>query len=129
MATRKMKQRVSQARTATPKNLRVMKFQVKRVKAEMGKVREDQECIREEESKIRGQFDEIERQCDKLKEETEMIVKQSVRTHIKLVLMFNILKAREAGNSVRAATLSHFLRELVSMERANNASSDDEVKG
>ncbi|OMO81541.1 hypothetical protein COLO4_23522 [Corchorus olitorius] len=127
MAPRKMRQQASEPRTATPKNLRAMRFQVKRVKAEMGKVREDQECIREEQIKIRGQFDEIERQCDQLKEETEMIMKQNARTHVKLVLMFNILKAREAGNSVGAATLTHFLRELVFMERAANASSDDEV--
>ncbi|OMO81553.1 hypothetical protein COLO4_23518 [Corchorus olitorius] len=111
MAPRKMKQRAySQLRTATPKNLRAMRFQVKRVKAEMGKVREDQECIREEQIKIRGQCDEIVRQCDQLKEETEMIMKQSGHTHIKLVLMFNILKAREAGNSARAASLTHFLQ-------------------
>ncbi|OMO81574.1 hypothetical protein COLO4_23514 [Corchorus olitorius] len=39
-----------------------------------------------------------------------MILKQTARTHIKLALMFGILKAREGGDSAKAATLTHFLR-------------------
>ena len=91
------------------KNMKV-RLQVKRVKAEMGKIKDDQERIRDEQRKIRGRFGKIERQCDQLKEETEMIMKQTARTQIKVVLMFKILKAREGGDFIEAATLTHFLR-------------------
>ncbi|XP_022759783.1 uncharacterized protein LOC111306143 [Durio zibethinus] len=116
MAPRRMKQEAQNPEME--KNLKV-RVEAKRVKAEMGKIREDQEYIREEQRKIIGRFGEIERQCDQLKEETEMIMKQTVRTRIKVVLMFKILKAREGGDFIQAATLTHFLREFVARERAN----------
>ncbi|XP_022728148.1 uncharacterized protein LOC111283793 [Durio zibethinus] len=94
-----------------------VKFPVKRVKAEMGKIKADQERIGKKQRKIRGKFGEIERQCDQLKEETEMVIKQTARTQIKVALMFKILKAREGGDFNEAAKLTHFLRELVANER------------
>ncbi|XVF21484.1 hypothetical protein REPUB_Repub12eG0094300 [Reevesia pubescens] len=120
MAPRKMKQVAM--KPEMERKLKVKVELVKRVKEEMGKIRKDQECIREEQSKVLGNFLEVERQCDQLKEETEMIIKQTARTRIKVVLMFKILKARECGDSIEAATLTHFLREFVAMERAAKAS-------
>ncbi|XP_021281057.1 uncharacterized protein LOC110414285 [Herrania umbratica] len=99
-------------------NVRV-RLHIKRVKAEMEKIREDQQRLREEQSKIRGRSGEIESQLDLLKMETEMIMKQTASTQIKLLVMFKILKARAGGYSAEAARLTHFLREYVAKERAN----------
>ncbi|XVF32306.1 hypothetical protein REPUB_Repub17cG0070700 [Reevesia pubescens] len=116
MAPRKMKQVA--LKPEMEKNLKV-RVGVKRVKAEMRKIREDQECIRDQQREIRRKSGEIERQCDQLKEETEMMMMQTARTQIKVVLMFKILKTREAGDSIGAARLTQFLRDFVAMERAN----------
>ncbi|KAK9015952.1 hypothetical protein V6N11_007039 [Hibiscus sabdariffa] len=72
--------------------------------------------------KLRAKFGEIERQSHRLKAETEMVMKQTATTQIKLALIFNILKAREGGDFIHAATLTRFLRELVAKERADAGS-------
>ncbi|XVF81084.1 hypothetical protein PTKIN_Ptkin15bG0128000 [Pterospermum kingtungense] len=121
MAPRKMKQ------VALKAHMKGNTVQLKRVKAEMGKLKSVQQHIKEKQMQLKGRFEEIEMQCNQLKEEAEMAVKQTARTQIKLLLMFKILKAREAGDFIEAATLTHLLRELVAKERAN-ASLDDEEK-
>ncbi|XP_039020367.1 uncharacterized protein LOC120152159 [Hibiscus syriacus] len=108
------------SKSQSKKKLRV-KVEAKRVKAEIGKVRKEQECLKDEQRKLITRFNEIAKECDELKEETEMIEKQSAITQAKLVLMFGILKAREAGDLVQAANLTRHLREIVAMEKANAA--------
>ncbi|XP_039021192.1 uncharacterized protein LOC120153275 [Hibiscus syriacus] len=108
------------SKSQTKKKLRA-RMEAKRVKAEIGKVREEQECLKDEQRNLITRFNEIAKQCDELKEETEMIEKQSAITQAKLVLMFGILKAREAGDLVQAANLTRHLREIVAMEKANAA--------
>ncbi|XP_039020959.1 uncharacterized protein LOC120152981 [Hibiscus syriacus] len=116
MAPRKIDQVSSKPQTG--KKLRV-RIEDRRMKAEMGKVKEEQGCLRDEQRKSVTKFNEIPNQSDELKEETEMIVKQSVITRAKLLLMYGILKARESGDLVQAAILTRFLREIVAMEKAN----------
>ncbi|MBA0675355.1 hypothetical protein Goari_016903, partial [Gossypium aridum] len=83
------------------------------------KIREDQRCIREEQIKLTTRFEEIERQCHELKQEAQMIAKQSAMTRLKMGVMLGILKAREGGDLVQAATLTRFLGQIVAMEKAN----------
>ncbi|KAL4311583.1 hypothetical protein GQ457_01G056280 [Hibiscus cannabinus] len=112
MAPRKMKlQRVA---------LKV-RAKLKQVKAKIGEAEGNGKCLREEQRKLRAKFGEIERQSHRLKAETEMVMKQTATTQIKLALIFNILKAREGGDLIQAATLTRFLRELVAKERADAA--------
>ncbi|EOY00712.1 PREDICTED: uncharacterized protein LOC18609619 [Theobroma cacao] len=122
MAPRKMKQQALKPKILK-KNLKA-RLQVERLKAETGKIREDQKCIREKQRELRGRFGEIERQCYQLKEATELIVKQTARTQIKLALMFKIMKARRGGDFKEAAMLTRFLRVIVSKERANATSAE-----
>ncbi|TYI74921.1 hypothetical protein E1A91_D07G238000v1 [Gossypium mustelinum] len=100
------------------KQLKV-RAKVKQLKAEMRKIREDQRCIREEQIKLTTRFEEIERQCHELKQEVQMIAKQSAMTRLKMGVMLGILKAREGGDLVQAATLTRFLGQIVAMEKAN----------
>ncbi|GMI73527.1 hypothetical protein HRI_001022000 [Hibiscus trionum] len=88
---------------------RKMKLQM--VKAKIGKAEENGKCLKE-----------MERQGHRLRAETEMVMKQTARTQVKVALMFNILKAREGGDFIQAATLTRFLRELVAKETANASS-------
>ncbi|XVF72110.1 hypothetical protein PTKIN_Ptkin12aG0094300 [Pterospermum kingtungense] len=112
MAPRKMNPKLEKSRKE--------RFQVKRVKTEMGKIMDDQNFIRAEQRKIRLRFGKIEKQCHLLKKETEIIMKQTARARIKVVLMFKILKARKGGDFIEAAKLTYFLRELVAKERADS---------
>ncbi|KAL4308971.1 hypothetical protein GQ457_01G056270 [Hibiscus cannabinus] len=97
-----------------------VRVQFKRVKA--NKMKENVEWLREEQREIRGKLGEMERECERVKEETEMMVKQTARTQIKLALMFYILKAREGGNFIEAAEFTMLLREIVAKERADENS-------
>lgn len=117
MAPRKMKQvevAHDEQNMDDQKNINIKKVstsvQFKRVKAKMGKLKDDQQRLTEEQIRMRKRYTEIERQCDELKEETKTVIKQTARTQIKLVLMFKILKARESGDFIEAATLTHLLR-------------------
>lgn len=76
----------------------------------MGKIREDQQCIREEQRNIGERFGDVKRQCDQLREETQVIMKQTACNRIRLILMLNILGAREEGDFDKAATLTRFLK-------------------
>ncbi|XP_039047941.1 uncharacterized protein LOC120188612 [Hibiscus syriacus] len=116
MAPRKMKLQVV---SAQEKDMKV-RVQFQRVKPKMGKRKEKGECLREEQRETRVKFGEMERQCDRLKEETEMMIRQTARTQMKIALMFNILKAREGGDLIEAAELTMFLREIVAKERASS---------
>ncbi|XP_021293475.1 uncharacterized protein LOC110423563 [Herrania umbratica] len=122
MAPRKTKQQALKPKTLK-KNLKA-RLQAEQLKAVTGKIREDQKCIREKQRELRGRFGEIERQCVQLKEATELIVKQTARTQIKLLLMLKIMKARRGGDFKEAAMLTHFLRVIVSNERANASSAE-----
>ncbi|KAL4385405.1 hypothetical protein GQ457_15G014790 [Hibiscus cannabinus] len=82
-----------------------------------GESKQNGECLREEQRRIRAKF-------GRLKEETEMVIKQSAGTQIKLALMFNILKAREGGDFIEASKLTKFLRENVAKERADASLND-----
>ncbi|KAK9015950.1 hypothetical protein V6N11_007037 [Hibiscus sabdariffa] len=101
-----------------------VRVQFKRVKAnKMGKMKENGECLREEQREIRGKLGEMERQCERVKEETEMMVKQTARTQIKLALMFNILKAREVETSLKPlSSLSYFEKLLPRKEQMKTQS-------
>ncbi|TYG62659.1 hypothetical protein ES288_D07G249300v1 [Gossypium darwinii] len=77
------------------KQLKV-RAKVKQLKAEMRKIREDQRCIREEQIKLTTSYD-------------------STQDGV----MLGILKAREGGDLVQAATLTRFLGQIVAMEKAN----------
>ncbi|KAK8496292.1 hypothetical protein V6N12_063865 [Hibiscus sabdariffa] len=99
-----------------------VRAKLKQVKAKIGEAEGNGKSLREEQRKIRAKFGEIERQSHRLKAETEMVMKQTATTQIKLALTFNILKAREGGDFIQAATLTRFLRELVAKERADAGS-------
>ncbi|MBA0733092.1 hypothetical protein Gogos_017134 [Gossypium gossypioides] len=119
MAPRRRTDHVASKPEMAKKHLKVRE-KAKRLKAEMvGKVRDDQLCLKEEQIKSITKFGEIERQCHQLKQEVQMIAKQSAMTGIKLGVMLGILKAREGGDLVQAASLTRFLREVVAMEKAN----------
>ena len=86
----------------------------------MGKVREDQKYIREEQKNIGKRFGEVKRQCDQLREETELIMKQSACTQIRLSLMFDILRARKDGDFDKAGTLAHVLKYVSNSKWSSN---------
>ena len=89
--------------------MKSLKVRVKQIKADMGKIREDQKYVREEQRSIGKRFGEVKRQCDQLRDGTELIMKQSACTQIRLNLMFDILRARKDGSIDKADTLVHSL--------------------
>nr|KJB81409.1 hypothetical protein B456_013G144000 [Gossypium raimondii] len=88
------------------------KATVHRIKLDMGKIKEDQRCIRDEQRDIRERFEDVNRQCDALRLETEAIVKQSALNRIRLVIMLNILEARQVGDFDKVALLTCFLNSV-----------------
>ncbi|XVE53436.1 hypothetical protein DITRI_Ditri03aG0003000 [Diplodiscus trichospermus] len=96
--------------------MKSFKVRVQRIKADMGKIREEQRCIREEQKDIKEKFGQVKRQCDQLRDETQLIMQQSTSNRVRLILMFNILRARQDGDLDKAATLTRFLK-LVSDRR------------
>lgn len=99
---------MSKKETCKPKP-KGFKARVNRIKQDMGKIREDQRCVRDRQRNIRERFEDVNRQCDELRLETEVIVKQSAFNRIRLVLMLNILEARQVGDFDKAALLTRFL--------------------
>ncbi|XVF81086.1 hypothetical protein PTKIN_Ptkin15bG0128200 [Pterospermum kingtungense] len=125
MAPRKMKQ-VALKPNMDKSGMKV-RVQIKRVKAETRKIKDEQQRIREEQREMTARSGEIQRECEQLREVTQMMRKQISRTQIKVDLMFKILEAQETGDFIEAATLAHFLREFLDMER-ENASLQVDVK-
>ncbi|MBA0783427.1 hypothetical protein Gotri_001142, partial [Gossypium trilobum] len=78
----------------------------------MGQIKEDQRCIRDEQRKIRGRLEDVRRQCDEVRLESEAIVKQSAFNRIRLVVMFQIIKAREDGDFDKVALLCRSLNSM-----------------
>ncbi|KAK6231085.1 hypothetical protein QUC31_002603 [Theobroma cacao] len=92
--------------------MKSLKVRAQRIKSEMDKIREDQRCIREEQRNLGERFGDVKRQCDQLREETQVIMKQTACNRIRLILMFNILRAREEGDFDKAATFTRFLKSV-----------------
>ncbi|OMP12283.1 hypothetical protein COLO4_03335 [Corchorus olitorius] len=92
---------------------RNLKSRMKMLRAEMEGVSVEQEIIKEGQRQVREKFEAIEKECDQLRRETNLVVQQSVSTHIRLALMFGILKARENHDFSKASQLTSALRELV----------------
>ncbi|XWS16733.1 hypothetical protein CRYUN_Cryun33cG0004000 [Craigia yunnanensis] len=90
--------------------MKSLKVRFQRIKANMGNIRENQRCIREEQRNIEEKFGEVKHQCDQLREETQLIMKQSTCNRIRLILMFNILRARQDEDFDKAATLTRILK-------------------
>lgn len=105
MAPRKMKLQLQQQLVAQKPEMKL-----KGLKAKMGLIKQNAKCSRDEQKKIRAKFVEFQRQCDGMKQETEMMIKRTARTQLKLALMFSILKARQGGDSVKAAEFTRLLR-------------------
>ena len=87
-----------------------MKVRFGTLKAEMVKIRREQISIKEGQSEVREKMKAIETECEEVKEEMKVVMQQSVSTHLRLGLMFNILKAREDGDFAKAAHLTQLLR-------------------
>ncbi|XVF77974.1 hypothetical protein PTKIN_Ptkin14bG0090900 [Pterospermum kingtungense] len=78
----------------------------------MAKIAMDQQRIREGHRKVGQRLASVKQKCDQLRKETSLIFKQAYITKIKLVLMFQILKARQVGDFSKAANLTRTLRFL-----------------
>ncbi|GKV36067.1 hypothetical protein SLEP1_g44242 [Rubroshorea leprosula] len=90
-----------------------MERSMKKLKKEMEEIGEEQKQIREGQRQVREKFEAMEEECKQLREETRQITMQSKNTQLRLALMFQILKARENNDLVRATELTRFLRELI----------------
>ena len=100
--------------------MKSLKTRMQRLKEEMEEISQDQKCIREEQTSIGKRFGEVKRQCDQLRDETELIMKQSACTQIRLNLMFDILRARKDGDIDKADTLVHSLKIVSNSKWSSN---------
>ncbi|XP_021298824.1 uncharacterized protein LOC110427597 isoform X2 [Herrania umbratica] len=82
----------------------------RRLKADIEEIGKKQKSIKEGQSQVREKFKAIEMGCQVLKKETELITQRSALTHLRLALLFHILKAREEGDFAKAAQLTQWLR-------------------
>ncbi|XVE53434.1 hypothetical protein DITRI_Ditri03aG0002800 [Diplodiscus trichospermus] len=85
-----------------------MKYE--QLKGETEEISKEQEEIRKGQRKVGEKIEAIEAECEQLKYQTNLIIKQSARTHIRLSLMFLILKARQHAHFAKAAHFTHLLR-------------------
>lgn len=83
---------------------------MRRLKVETKEIRKEQENIKKGQMEVREKFEAIQMECDELRKETELITKQTLNTQLRLVLMFQILRARETNDFNKAATLTQLLR-------------------
>ncbi|OMO52053.1 hypothetical protein CCACVL1_29391 [Corchorus capsularis] len=90
----------------------------------MEKISEQHRDIREGHSKMREEFEAFKSKCDQLRKETEIVLRRTARTQIKLALMARILKAKEQADLDTAAHLTQLLREIVERE---NEEEEEEV--
>ncbi|KAK8651674.1 hypothetical protein V6N13_141262 [Hibiscus sabdariffa] len=88
----------------------------RRLKGEVEELRKEQSNIREGQWQVRQKLKAIETECEALHEESKVMVQKSARTQIRLALMFNILRAREEGDLVKAARFTHLLREIIAKD-------------
>ncbi|OMO63623.1 hypothetical protein COLO4_32287 [Corchorus olitorius] len=93
-----------------------LSVRMKKLRSEMVEISEEQQKIKEGQRQVREKFEAIEFECDQLRKETNLILKQSVSTQIRLAFMFQILKARENGEFDKAAQLTSSLREFIARE-------------
>ncbi|GKV11929.1 hypothetical protein SLEP1_g23143 [Rubroshorea leprosula] len=90
---------------------------MKRLKVDIAKISKDQRSIREEQRKIREKLEEIGSQCAQLREETELIFKQKAGNQVLLILVFQIIKARQGRDFGKAASLACTLRDLIANQK------------
>ncbi|XVE95838.1 hypothetical protein REPUB_Repub02eG0168100 [Reevesia pubescens] len=83
------------------------------LKEEMKEISKEHESIRNGQREVKEKFEMIELECEQLRRETDFITQQSLKTQLRLCLMFQILKARENNDYTKAAALTQILRELI----------------
>ncbi|XVF78006.1 hypothetical protein PTKIN_Ptkin14bG0093400 [Pterospermum kingtungense] len=83
------------------------------LKMEMVDISQEQNIIKESQRQVRQKLEAIEEECEQLRDETNLIIQQTTQTQLRLVLMFEILKAREQSDLTKAAKLTQLLRELI----------------
>ncbi|PPR96534.1 hypothetical protein GOBAR_AA24129 [Gossypium barbadense] len=59
---------------------------------------------------VEAKFNAIEQECKQLRDETDLMIRPSANTQIRLGLMFSILKARQQADFGTAAQLTRVLR-------------------
>ncbi|XVE74325.1 hypothetical protein DITRI_Ditri12bG0007700 [Diplodiscus trichospermus] len=89
---------------------------MKRLRSDIDEISEEQRKIKEGQKQVREKFEAIELECEQLRKETNLIIKQSLNTQIRLGFMFQILKARENQEFNKAALLTCALREVIARE-------------
>ncbi|XP_039012251.1 uncharacterized protein LOC120141460 [Hibiscus syriacus] len=82
-----------------------------------GGLKKQREEIKEVEGELREKLEAIDVECEQLREETILVRRQSVNTQIRLALMFQILKAREKHDVLKASLLTSALRELIARDK------------
>ncbi|GAV65595.1 hypothetical protein CFOL_v3_09110 [Cephalotus follicularis] len=92
---------------------RKMKAKIEQIKGDMAEIDAQQKCIAEGQKKVKKKFEEVEYECKKLRMEAKLIWQQSAGTQLRLNLLFQILKAREANDVARDAYLTLSLRQLM----------------
>ncbi|XP_007028571.2 PREDICTED: uncharacterized protein LOC18598817 [Theobroma cacao] len=95
------------------KKLKRLNASMRRLKVETNEIRKEQEIIKRGQREVREKFEAIHHECEQLRTETDLIIKQSLNTRLRLGLMFQILRARESNDFNKAASLTQLLRELV----------------
>ena len=76
----------------------------------MEEISKEQKSIKEGQSQVREKINAIETECELLQEETKLMIQRSALTQLRLVLMLNILKAREEGDFAKAAQFTQLLQ-------------------
>ncbi|XWS65186.1 hypothetical protein CRYUN_Cryun05aG0070300 [Craigia yunnanensis] len=97
-----------------------MAAKLMQLKVEMKEISEEQSNIKKEQRQVKEKFEAIESECKNLRQETIIIMQQSAFTKLRLAFMFQILKARESNDFVKAAELTHALRELIAQQNQND---------
>ncbi|XP_022751562.1 uncharacterized protein LOC111300173 [Durio zibethinus] len=95
---------------------------MRKLRVEMEKRSEEQKEIKEGQRHVKEKCEAIELECEQLRNETNLIIQQSANTQSRLVLMFQIFKAREDQDFTIAAKLTQALRELITMQNKIEAS-------
>ncbi|GMJ11634.1 hypothetical protein HRI_004832600 [Hibiscus trionum] len=75
-------------------------------------------------SQVRQKLRAVETEFEALREESKLMIQKSVRTQIRLALMFNILRAREEDDLAKAVHFTHLLREIVAEENLQQQTLD-----
>ena len=98
---------ISLQKKVSPKNF---KIRIKRLRKEIEEISDEQKRIGEGQKQVREKFQIIESECEQLQKETRILIQQSASTKIRIALMFQILKARENKDFIKASQLTHVLR-------------------